>query len=107
VYYVKQVEALVVDPFRSPTGQWQAELARRGADIIAYDNGEAVPCPEIPPVGEVHAGDHTELRKHPGRTLLLVYPEVRPSRHRPSSSRNRIYTEVEVNARHAGGAESR
>eukprot|EP00873_Tetraselmis_striata_P005033 jgi/Tetstr1/425297/TSEL_015748.t1 len=56
-------------------GQWEAELSRRGVDVVAFDNGVALPTPELPPVGRVAEGDHTQLAHHPRRTLLLVYPE--------------------------------
>jgi hypothetical protein len=60
-------------------GQWAAELARRGADVLAFDDGS---MPPIPPQrapdkvaqARVQICDERAAAQHSERTLLLVCP---------------------------------
>ncbi|CAK9020639.1 unnamed protein product [Durusdinium trenchii] len=63
-------------------GQWQAELRRRGADVIAFDNhsspsrfGDEASSRIMVPGAEVQRADaEAAMSGSVGRTLLLVYP---------------------------------
>jgi hypothetical protein len=55
-------------------GHWQRELTARGADVLAYENGEEIPLPQRVMVGDVKEGDHSMAAQHPERTLFLCYP---------------------------------
>ena len=68
-------------------GQWQRALAERGVDVLAYDDGSAVPGANERRRGDARSefrgvarrGDETRLRsfwvRRANRTLLVVYPE--------------------------------
>ena len=68
-------------------GQWQRALTERGVDVLAYDDGSAVPGANERPRGDARSefrgvarrGDETRLRsfwvRRANRTLLVVYPE--------------------------------
>jgi hypothetical protein len=60
-------------------GQWAAELARRGADVLAFDDGSMPPippqrAPDMAAQARVQAGDERVAAQHSDRTLLLVCP---------------------------------
>ncbi|GAX82104.1 hypothetical protein CEUSTIGMA_g9532.t1 [Chlamydomonas eustigma] len=55
-------------------GHWQKALTSIGADVLAFDDGSALPVLGMDNVGEVQKGNEKEIRRHPRRTLLLVYP---------------------------------
>ena len=68
-------------------GQWQRALTERGVDVLAYDDGSAVPGANERRRGDARSefrgvarrGDETRLRsfwvRRANRTLLVVYPE--------------------------------
>ena len=68
-------------------GQWQRALTERGVDVLAYDDGSAVPGANEGRRGDARSefrgvarrGDETRLRsfwvRRANRTLLVVYPE--------------------------------
>mgnify|MGYP002803428389 CR=1 FL=1 len=62
-------------------GQWQAELRRRGADVVAFDNHsspsrfDAAASRIVVPGAEVQQADAgAAVSQSAGRTLLMVYP---------------------------------
>ena len=55
-------------------GQWARELRKRNVDILAFDDMSNVPLPEQRFVTKVLRGDHSEVPRHPDRTLFLCYP---------------------------------
>lgn len=62
-------------------GQWQAELRRRGADVVAFDNlsspsrFDAASSRLVVPGADVQQADaEAAVSQSAGRTLLMVYP---------------------------------
>jgi hypothetical protein len=60
-------------------GQWAAELARCGADVLAFDDGSTPPippqrAPDKVAQARVQSGDERAAAQHSDRTLLLVCP---------------------------------
>lgn len=44
-------------------GHWQHALTLRGGNVLAFDDGSALPMEGMPNVGQVHKGNEKELRK--------------------------------------------
>jgi hypothetical protein len=55
-------------------GQWKLELAKKGADVLAYDSGANEFIAAQAPASDVVVGDHSQLPQHTGRALFLCYP---------------------------------
>ena len=58
-------------------GQWAKELRRRGATVLAFDNGAAIPTFGAASAdfgSRVLHGGPEKIAGHPGKTLLLVFP---------------------------------
>ena len=61
------------------TGYWAMELDQAGADIVATDPGADGYFPNSPRWSRVERVDGlTALEKHPGRSLLMCWPEIDP-----------------------------
>lgn len=56
-------------------GYWASLLSKKGADIIAFDNFSRPETNEL--WFDVKQGDETVLSSHPGRALLLCWPDPR------------------------------
>lgn len=77
---IKVIQSLRV-PFveiGAGSGHWQRALASAGVDVLSFDNGSTDAPLVGHTVGQVYFGDETEIKKHPRRALLLVYPPPGP-----------------------------
>lgn len=61
--------------YAAGAGQWAREAARRGADVVALDDGSGPALEGQRPVYPVGSAQSDPLSRYRYRTLLLVYPQ--------------------------------